>query len=191
MDLKEDLEILDVKLTRLKVEYEHYFMHILKREPLRLRDDVDRLIRRWSGLPITNTALKFKYHSLVARCNTFKYYWSRTLRAIEEGTYERRAEGGAMAKVASVEALREKSKKAPPEAPAQKGEAALKEVFQSYIEARKKCNQPTKGLTLEKVKTGIEGQKKKLESKYGTNELDVKVYIKDGTAKLTVVPRKK
>lgn len=184
MDMKEDMDVLDVKITRLKIEYEQYFMHILKREPLNLREDVERVIRRWSGKPVTNTALKFKYHGLVAKYNAFKHYWTRTLRAIEEGTYERRAEsGGAKAPPSKAPT--------PTKVSAEKAEKALSEVYKSYIEAREKCSQPTKGLSFERIKKNIEEQRKKVEAKYGTKGTDVKVFIKDGTARLAIVPKKK
>lgn len=201
MDMKEDVDVLDAKITRLKVEYEQYFMHILKREPLNLREDVERVIRRYSGKPVTNTSLKFKYQSLVAKYNAFKPYWTRTLRAIEEGTYERRAEGGAMARVASVETGGGKAPSKSPRLPtpptpptkasAGKGDKDISEVYKSYIEAREKCSQPTRGLSFERIKKNIEEQRRKIEAKYGTKGTDVKVYIRDGTARLAVVPKKK
>jgi hypothetical protein len=188
MDAREDIDLLEAKLLRLKVEYEKYFMNILKREPQILRDEVERLIRRWSDKPITNTALKFKYQSLVARCSSLKYYWTRTLRAIEEGRYERRAEGGDIARTGSPEPLGADPSM---QASAPEDDGTMMEVYQKYLEARKKCKQPTEGITLEKLKSSIEKQKRKVENKYGTKDVDVKVYIKDGAARIAIVMKKK
>jgi hypothetical protein len=188
MDAREDIELLDSKLLRLKVEYEKYFMNILKREPQILRDEVERLIRRWSDQPITNTALKFKYQSLVARYNSLKYYWTRTLRAIEEGRYERRAEGGDVARAESPEPL---ATDPTPQPSTPEDDGTMTEVYQKYLEARRKCKQPTEGITLEKLKSSIENQKRKVENNYGTKDVDVKVHIKDGAAKIAIVLKKK
>ena len=38
---------------------------------------------------ISNTALKFRFHSLIQRFTTLKTYWDRVQRQIEEGTYRR------------------------------------------------------------------------------------------------------
>jgi hypothetical protein len=179
MDPKEDIDLLDVKITRLKMEYEQYFMGILKREPLFLRGEAEKLIRHYSTKAITNTSLKFKYRSLVSKFTAYRQYWTRTLRAIEEGTYRRRAEGG-MDRVSVLT----------PDLRAVDEDRLMKEVYRKYLAAREECHQPTKGLTLEKLKRGIEEQKKKIGNKYGTEDVDIKVYIKNGSAKLAVVPKK-
>jgi hypothetical protein len=189
MSAKEDLEILDVKVSRLKVEYEQYFMRILKREPLLLRGEVERIIRRYTNQIITNTAIKFKFNSIVSKYNAYKQYWTRTLRAIEEGTYERRAEGGGTPW--AVRVSNEPLRANPSSRAAGPSEDGFVEgVYQKYLEARKKCNQPTDGLTFERLKEGIEQEKKKIESKYGTKDVDLQVFIKDGTAKISIVPKK-
>jgi hypothetical protein len=188
MDVKEGIELLDVKISRLRIEYEQYFMKILKREPLGLRKEVERILLRYSSKPITNTALKFKYQSLVAKYNSYKYYWTRTLRAIEEGTYERRAEGGRISRAGSEGSL---PKDSPSKAPFNKEDGPLVEVYHKYLEARKKCRQPTEGITFERLKKSIEKQKKKIESEYGMKDVDVRVLIKDGTAKIAFEPKRK
>ena len=93
MGIQEDMTILDSKVARLKVEYEQYFMRVVKREPLQMREEVERIIREYSNKSISNTSQKFRFNSIVAKYNSYKQYWTRTLRAIEDGTYVRRAEG--------------------------------------------------------------------------------------------------
>jgi hypothetical protein len=44
---------------------------------------------------------------------------------------------------------------------------------------------------LEKLKSSIENQKRKVENNYGTKDVDVKVHIKDGAAKIAIVLKKK
>lgn len=187
MGAKEDIDLLDSKVARLKVEYEQYFMRVLKREPAKLREEVERLILLYSTKNITNTSMKFKYNTLVAKYTSYKQYWTRTLRAIDEGEFSRKAEG-------DEDALR------PPEAakkPATVKEAGrpsedngLGAVYEKYIEARKACNEPTEGITLKTLEKTIEEYKKKVEEKYNTKDVDLKVYVKDGKAKLTITPKK-
>jgi len=93
MGMTEDIETLAIKVTRLKTEYEQYFANLKKREPLRLREDVEKIIMRYSNVPLTNTALKFKFSSVVSKYIAYKQHWIRVLREIAEGTYHRKPEG--------------------------------------------------------------------------------------------------
>lgn len=79
----------ETKLARLRNVYEQYFMGMERVPPNTLRKDVIRIARRLDNLFIRNTASKFKVRTLVQRCNTYKVYWDRTVRQIEEGTYVR------------------------------------------------------------------------------------------------------
>ncbi len=190
MGAKEDIELLDSKIARLKVEYEQYFMRVLKREPAKLRDEVDRLVLFYSNKNLTNTSLRFKYNTIVAKYNAYKQYWTRTLRAIDEGEFHRRAEGeldnGARPAPLPSEARRPAPNEAAPEA----GDD-VREVYEKYIEARKACNEPTEGITLGTLEKTLQEYKKKVEEQYKTQEVEFKVAIKDGKAKLTIAPKKK
>lgn len=184
---REDIELLDSKISKLKVDYEQYFMRVLKREPAKLRDEIDRLVLYYSTKNITNTSLKFKLNSVIGKYTSYKQYWTRVLRAIEEGTYYRKAEG--------AESLNG-ARQAPPEPKNGRKEAAngngeVLEIYSKYIEARKECNEPTDGITVESLKKTIEQYKKKVEEQYKTKDVALKVYIKDGKARLSITPKGK
>lgn len=89
IDLEGLIKELELKLERLKVVYEQYFMGIERREPLVLKKDVVRLMRTLDQVKIRNTGLKFRLRMIVQRFNSYKTYWGRTLRAIDNGTYHR------------------------------------------------------------------------------------------------------
>ncbi len=80
---------LETKMARLRSIYEQYFMGIERMPPSTLRKDVVRLIHNLENAYIRNTATKFKVRSLVQRFNSYKAYWNRVERQIEEGTYKR------------------------------------------------------------------------------------------------------
>lgn len=80
---------LETKMSRLRAIYEQYFMGIERMPPRTLRKDVVRLIYRLENVYIRNTAIKFKVRSLIQRFNSYKAYWTRVERQIEEGTYVR------------------------------------------------------------------------------------------------------
>ncbi|MBI5236029.1 MAG: hypothetical protein HY886_07260 [Deltaproteobacteria bacterium] len=187
MGLAEDIVVLESKIARLKLEYEQYFMRVLRREPANLRAELDRLMLSYSGIVTTNSMLKFRLNSAIAKYNVYRQYWNRTLREIEEGTYSRRGEGGVVP-AASNGAARQ----SPPDAagaPVVSG-ADINEAYKSYIAAKRECNEPTDGITAESFTRSIEAARKKLEAQYNTSEIDLKVSIKDGKAKISMLPKK-
>ncbi|MBI2413862.1 MAG: hypothetical protein HYV24_11720 [Deltaproteobacteria bacterium] len=190
MGAKEDIDLLDSKIARLKVEYEQYFMRVLKREPAKLRDEVDKLVLFYSNKNLTNTSLRFKYNTIVAKYNSYKQYWTRTLRAIDEGDFHRRAEGELENGARTAPPPSEARKPAPNEAAPETGDE-VRVVYEKYIEARKACNEPTEGITLGTLEKTLQEYKKKVAEQYKTQDVEFKVAIKDGKAKLTIAPKKK
>ncbi len=188
MGIQEDINTLDSKVTKLKVEYEQYFMRVLKREPVRLREEVERIIRAYSTKSISNTSLKFRLGSIVARYNSYRQYWTRVLRAIEEGTYSRRAEGVGQTRSTPPGPAPAAQKPAPGRAAEENDN--LSDAYEKYLKARKECNEPTKGLSLEKFASNVEKTRDKVKEKYKTEEIELKVYIKDGKTRLAITPKK-
>ncbi len=195
MGIQEDMTVLDAKVARLKVEYEQYFMRVVKREPLQMREEIERIIRDYSNQSISNTSQKFRFNSLVAKYNSYKQYWTRTLRAIEDGTYLRRAESvttGAKPAPPPTSHQSPRSQRSPAPTPGNKGAdgSDMNDAYEKFLASRKECKEPVKGLTLEKFAKNIEASKKRIQEKYKTDDVELKVNIKDGKTKLTIVPKK-
>ncbi len=180
--MDEDILGLEAKIIRLKSNYEQYFQRVLKREPIKLREEIEQTILRYTNVPINNTSLKFKFSALSSRFTSYKQYWKRTLRMIEEGTYQRRAEGGG----AAPQHPQPTERPAPP-APAAPRETGLKDAFGKYLSSRENCGEPTKNVTFEKFQKSITAQQKKL----GIEGKAVKVFVKDGKTKVAFVSSKK
>lgn len=77
------------KLDLLYRQYEQYFVGVEKRPPHQGLREVVRLFRELEQLPMIRTDLKFRYRSLTQRFNSYRTYWTRIERQIEEGTYHR------------------------------------------------------------------------------------------------------
>ncbi|MDI1451372.1 hypothetical protein QHF85_45445, partial [Polyangium sp. 6x1] len=88
-EVERALEDLDSRLERLRALYEQYFLGIERLEPLVPRKELDRRIMLLRREQIRNTALRFKFQTLIQRYNTFQQYWGRVAREIENGTYQR------------------------------------------------------------------------------------------------------
>jgi hypothetical protein len=88
-DLNELLSELANKIERLKTLYEQYFMGIEKVEPQVVRKEVTRVMLGLQQQYIRNTALRFKFNTMLQKWNIYVTYWNRVLREIENGTYTR------------------------------------------------------------------------------------------------------
>ncbi len=190
-ELKDEMAVLEAKIGQLRVLYEQYFTKQIKLEPARLREEIERLILFHSNKPISSTTLKFRFNSAVAKYNSYKQYWNRTLRAIAEGTLAGRSETGAV--VASTP-LDNRLPEVPAQQPQPRAagfDVHLAEAYKNYIEAKRKCNEPVEGLSYEAFAKTIENAARKAKETYRTDSVELKVTIKDGKTKLTIAPKEK
>ena len=88
-ELEKNISDFEEKLDRLRALYEQYFSGIEKLEPQVPRKDLERRIALLRKEQIRNTAMRFKFNTLVQRYNTMGQHWARILREIENGTYKR------------------------------------------------------------------------------------------------------
>src|SRR2546428_11090580 len=91
---------------------------------------------------IGNTALKFKINALFAKLISFERMWDRTLREIEEGTYNR--------DVFKAKLRSQDRDAAGPQRPAAPGptisDATPRRLYATYLVARPRCGDSTVGL---------------------------------------------
>lgn len=186
MAIAEDVILLDKKLNELITRYEQYFIGLEKREPLPVLGEVEKLVRRYSGVPINNTMHKHRFTMLVARLNTYREHWNRVLKLMEEGRYSRDRFIGDLH-------LRQKDKpekKQPGSSQAADSDKDLDRLVHEFREARKACNLPVDKITRELVAATIDKQKPALAAKLGTDHLAFRVVIEDGKPKLKAGLRK-
>jgi hypothetical protein len=185
MAIAEDVILLDQKLGVLITRYEQYFIGLEKREPLLLLGDVEKLVRRNTGVPINNTMYKHRFNMLVARLNTYREHWNRILKLMEEGRYSRD-------RFISDLHLRQKSKPGikQPDTPLAPAESDIDRLVREFREARKACNLPVDKVTRELVTATIEKQKPALTAKLGTDNFTFRVVIEGGKPKLKAGLRK-
>ena len=80
---------LETRVDRLRSLYEQYFMGIERTIPSVPLKDVERRIQALRRDQPRNTGLRFRFHMIIQRYNTYTAYWQRICREIEEGTYKR------------------------------------------------------------------------------------------------------
>lgn len=178
MGIAEDLLILENRLKELITSYEQYFIGLEKREPLKLADEVDKLVRRYAGTPINNTMYKHRYNNLVARLNTYRQQWNRIVREIEEGRYSRDRFKAALHKSAAPTKSVSKD-----EEPNQQ-QKELDRVYAELLEARRNCHLPVDGMSREQLSATLEKQRPLLSQKLGTSDIQFRVVVEGGKPKI-------
>jgi hypothetical protein len=69
-------------------------------------------------------------------------------------------------------------------------ESHFQQVFQEFLRARASCGEPSEGLTYEKFRVKLDGNKAALVAKYACKTVRFQVYVKDGKAALKATPVK-
>ncbi|MEI8355957.1 MAG: MXAN_5187 C-terminal domain-containing protein [Deltaproteobacteria bacterium] len=180
MRIPEDIELFEKLLAELIVKYEQYFLGLERREPLKLLSEVEKLSRKYQNSTITNTMQTFKYNTLKSRLVSYKQYWCRTNRLMEEGKYSRdRFKMDIHAKLQQSNPVGEK--------PAANSES--EQLFREYIQARKECNLPVENITREMVADIVEKHKRAVMEKYRCNDVELRVTVENGNPRLKLRPK--
>jgi hypothetical protein len=179
MGVQEDLLLFEQNLGELIIKYEQYFLGLEKREPLKLLENAERCVRLYANVPINNTMYKFRYNTLVARLCSYKQYWTRINRLIEDGKYSRD-------RFKMERHLREGG--GPPAAHPAPANGGMERLYQQYIEARRQCHLPVDNISREMVLSVIEKQKPLIMDRYHCKTVEFKVVIQDGKPKIKARP---
>jgi len=182
-EIGQDLKWLENAIMELKVQYEQFFMGVVKREPYKLRLDAERMIREYAQQPPQNTGHKFKYNTITAKFNSYRSYWDKTLKQINDGTYVRRKGGF------GTGTPQKPTVGTPPQKSPAGGGGGGDDPYEAFIKARQSTNEPTAGLTREAFQKSISAQQQKMAQKYGTTNLETKVFVKDGKTMVSVKPK--
>ncbi len=178
MGIADDLPILESRLKELIICYEQYFLGLEKREPIKLLDEVEKLVRRYATTPINNTMYKHRYTNLVARFNTYRQQWNRIVREIEEGRYSRdRFRAGLRDSAAG-------SAKHGADTRSEQQQDDLERVYAELLEARRSCNLPTDGMSRQQLAETLDKQRPVLTQKLGTDAIQFRVVVENGKPKI-------
>ena len=187
-DTATDLQLLDVKLKQLRMEYEQYFLGARKREPQLLRGEVNKTVAYYANAPIRNTALRFLFNNLRARYFTHKRLWDETCRKIEDGTYQRHLFQADLHDQERSQKRKGRGAEPVGSTPAEAGgEDAL---FKEYVGARSSTGQGAVGLTRDKFAAQLRQQEDAIRAKFGAAKVNFRVVVEDGRAKLKATPVK-
>ena len=174
MGSHEDILKLELKLQKLKVDYDQYFSGIIKLPPFKLHEEIKKFIRTQSGKPLSNTSLQFKYNSLIGRYTSYNNLWTRQMRQLEDGTLRR---GGGIGGPKAAE------KAVANDTPAEK-------LYKEYVAAQKSGNGKSDTVTVKGLQAMIQKQTAAIQSKYKCSSVDYKVVTENGKPKIKAIPKK-
>ncbi len=171
----EQLGRLEEDIRRLKVEFDIYFNGAAKRPPYDTKGRVDTVIKRLADDRTLSFAQRYRYNSLVARHTSFLQLWRRTLQDREEGR-------GASSVRRMARA--EKDSKTQPQtfscADPHKDVATVKRLFETLVEVKKSCGEPTDDLSFPRFHRMIAAKADALKERAECESVQFSVGVKDG-----------
>jgi hypothetical protein len=179
-ELDADLGRLENGIRQLKIQYDMFFAGSVPRQPLELRSELEKIIRRHSATPIRRYASRFHFNALVSRFNSLSELWAKTLRVLEEGD---RPAPAVADRAGNSEQLVARCTLKDPAAERD----LLKLLHGQLLDARKKAGEPTDKLSFESFVLTISAQTRKMREKTGCDKVDLRVIVID--RKVTVKAR--
>lgn len=177
MGALEDILMLEMKINKLRIEFDQYFGGLIKIPPFKLQDEIKRILRTYGTRKIQNTALNFRYKSLVGRYVTYENMWQRHMRMVNEGTLKRGAG------FSPVNGAKKKQSGSANESPAEK-------LFKDLMQAKSGLKQDTSDIKVQNLQAMIEKQTAAIKAKYKCSSVEYKVVTEAGKAKVKAIPKK-
>ena len=206
MALDDELESLNVRIRKLRVQFDLFFSGALPKPPLEARDLLEKEVKRIGTSREMKLAQRFLYNTLLNRWNTFAEFWNRKLQEREEGVRtppvaRRRAaaQGGALpaprtspqagaARRGAVAGKKLVAQAAIHDAVDASGED-LKAFYKSFLEARQETGSGP-APTYEKFCQEIEKQVRTIREKTSCEKVDFRIYMEENKVSLKAKPVK-
>ena len=172
----EQLTRLEEDIRRLRVEFDIFFNGGAKRPPYDTKGRVETLLKRLGDDRTLTYAQRYRYNSLAARYNAFRDLWRRTIQGREEG---RDAVSAARAHV-KKEITHEIQPVSFVCADAHHEVEVLKNLYNSLIEAKQQCGEPTEDLSFPKFHRLVASKADGLKQQFGCERVRFSVAVEGG-----------
>jgi hypothetical protein len=173
----QELTRLEDDIRRLRVEFDIFFNGGSKRPPYDTKGRVETLLKRLADDRTINFAQRYRYNSLAARYNAFRDLWRRTMQGREEGRD--------LASAARASAKREViDHRVEPVSvvclDAHHEVELVKNLYNSLIEAKRHCGEPTEDLSFPKFHRLIASKTDGIKQQKGCERVRFSVAVEDG-----------
>lgn len=170
--VEEHLARLEEDIRRLKIEFDVYFNGASKRPPYDTKNRVETIIKRMLDDRTLTYAQRFHYNSLASRYNAFRELWRRTLQGREEGR-----DPAAAARAATLGPFDRSTFVC---ADAHKDVGTIKALYDSLLDAKRRCGEPTMGFSFPRFHRLIASKADTLKERLGCDRVRFSVDLEDG-----------
>ena len=171
----QQLTRLEDDIRHLRIEFDIFFNGGAKRPPYDTKGRVETLLKRLADDRTLTYAQRYRYNSLAARYNAFRDLWRRTMQGREEGRD-------------AVSAARASAKREEPRVEpvsvvcldAHREVELVKDLYNSLIEAKRHCGEPTEDLSFPKFHRLIASKADGIKQQRGCDRVRFSVAVEDG-----------
>ncbi len=163
------LSLLEARIRDLKFDYDRYFTKDIKLEPVRKREDVERLILKLSKVHFIKVNQKFTYENIISRFISLKTYWDKKLRQIEAVSAKKTAEPQAGSTPAGTDSYRQ--------------------VYRDYVNLVSSLNPSARISPYDTIKQTLDSKRKELLSQYKCRDIEFKVEYEGKKLKFKAIPK--
>lgn len=172
----EQLTRLEDDIRRLRIEFDIFFNGAARRPPYDTKGRVETLLKRLGDDRTLTYAQRYRYNSLAARYNAFRELWRRTMQGREEG---RDAASAARASV-KKETVTNLDPVSFVCLDAHKEVGVVKELYESLIDAKRKCGESIEGLSFPQFHRLVAAKSDGLKERHGCVRVLFSVAVEKG-----------
>ena len=174
--VEEQLARLEEDVRRLKIEFDVYFNGGSKRPPYDTKNRVETIIKRLMDDRALSYAQRFQYNSLASRYNAFRELWRRTMQGREEGR-DPMAAARAMVKSEQIGPFNRSTFVC---ADAHKDVTTVKSLYDSLLEAKRRCGEPTADFSFPRFHRLIASKADTVKERLGCDRVLFSIEVEDG-----------
>lgn len=174
---EQELTRLEDDIRRLRVEFDIFFNGGAKRPPYDTKGRVETLLKRLGDDRTITYAQRYRYNSLAARYNAFRDLWRRTMQGREEG---RDAASAARASAKREVAEQKVEPVSVVCLDAHHEVELVKNLYNSLIEAKRHCGEPTEELSFPKFHRLIASKADGIKQQRGCDRVRFSVTVENG-----------
>ncbi|HSE15476.1 MAG TPA: MXAN_5187 C-terminal domain-containing protein [Pyrinomonadaceae bacterium] len=174
----QQLTRLEDDIRHLRIEFDIFFNGSAKRPPYETKGRVETLLKRLGDDRTLTYAQRYRYNSLCARYNAFRDLWRRTMQGREEGRDAVSAHR-ASARNENIETRLVEPVSFVCLDPHHEVEL-VKNLYNSLIEAKQRCGEPTEDLSFPKFHRLIASKADGIKQQRGCERVRFSVAVEDG-----------
>lgn len=190
---KDDIDIFEESLNRLKAQYDLFFMGARKLPPMEDRRRLDAHVHELAKTRFRDNARRFRFSSLLGKYNQYKELWGRRMREREEGPMDYRRRLAAMNEPLDVppqasQAVTSRSPESYVRLSGNGGDTdSMRELYARMVEANEALGQKT-SMTLEQMSAVVSKQSETIRERYQARAIAFRVDTSEGKVKLRAKP---